>query len=1091
MTQKNQQKPIYSGPEVTLSRECSGICLNMIVKNETAVLERLFISVAAVVDYFVIVDTGSTDNTPEYIMELSERLGLPGEVHFRNWVNFGHNRQQALDIAVTAGKGYWLLIIDADEELKYNDINFFKRMKVGTTYKLNKHNDIKNIRYSLPNLIDISSNHWQWRGAVHECIVNVKGLDLRENMDEAWIIFHAFQGARSQGINQKEKFSRDAVLLEAELLVNPSDSRSRFYLAQSYRDAGEPFKAMVNYSLRVKMGGWQEEVFYSLYQIAKLMEQFNHTDDEILAAYALATAAHPKRGEAIHAAARFCRVKKHYLKGYQLAKSALKMQSPTDALFAEHQIYTKGLLDEFSVNAYWAGYYSESLDACLKLIESGILSHTEMIRVKKNAEFARRKIMKELQDKSNIALNKSTESLEIDSTETINKNTKPQRIISKRLCLNMIVKNEVKNLDRCLEAIVEHIDCWVICDTGSTDGTQTMIQTFFEKRSIPGELHSAPFINWEQARNAALDFAEDSKLEFDYILFCDADMQLKVEKKNFKEQLEVNAYSLQQRTEAGLAYFNTRIVKRGVGARYRGVTHEYVDVAGEKKKIDGVWYMDYQTGSNRVEKFERDIALLLNGLELDPNNHRYWYYLAQSYLDANQIEKALETYGIRADMSNGWPEETWHARLKQSRCFQRLGNEAGFVQSALAAFNQRPWRAEPLYDLARYFRVKQQYETSAIFAEAGLSVFGPGDDVLFIEDNVYKFGLLEEYSIAANYSFDTERKKRGFKACDRLALRRDVMQKTRNLARNNLYFYLSPAIQLMPSFVSTRIGFTPPQQHYACNPSITRQGERILMVQRCVNYQLENGQYHTDGKSPVHTRNFLLSLSSDLSIEQSREILEPLDLPLEFGSVLGFEDIRIFVWREHLWAIACVRQLNREGWCQQVLARLEDTDDGTLRLTDWRQLNPSGPKQHEKNWIPVVVGDELRFIYGNDPIRVLDKDACDVIGSIPDIAGERLSGSSQAISFDDGWLAVLHERDRSPQKKGRFYQHRFAWYSGEFELLKVSLPFYFNKKGIEFNTGLAWHLDGANLLLSYGVDDQESWVATVTAENVRALLGMK
>jgi glycosyltransferase involved in cell wall biosynthesis len=395
MNQEMLRKTIYSDPKVVLSREHSGICLNMIVKNETAVLERLFHSVASVVDYFVIVDTGSTDNTPEYIMELSERLGLPGEVHFREWVNFGHNRQQALDIAVTAKKGNWLLFIDADEELKFNNLDFIKKLKIGTTYKLKKHNDTINIRYSLPNLLDISSNNWQWRGVVHECIVNVKGLDLRENLDDAWIIFHAFQGARSQGVTQKEKFLRDAVLLEAELIINPTDSRSRFYLAQSYRNAGEPFKAMVNYSLRVKMGGWQEEVFYSLYQIAKLMEQLNHTDDEILTAYALAAAAHPKRAEAIHAAARFCRVKKHYLKGYQLAKSALKMQSPTDALFAEHQIYTKGLLDEFSVNAYWAGYYSESLDACLKLIEGGFLSVDELERVSANAKFARIKLTEE------------------------------------------------------------------------------------------------------------------------------------------------------------------------------------------------------------------------------------------------------------------------------------------------------------------------------------------------------------------------------------------------------------------------------------------------------------------------------------------------------------------------------------------------------------------------------------------------------------------------------------------------------------------------------------------------------------------------
>ena len=75
----------------------------------------------------------------------------------------------------------------------------------------------------------------------------------------------------------------------------------------------------------------------------------------------------------------------------------------------------------------------------------------------------------------------------------------------KTICLNMIVKNEMANLERCLTSVADHIDCWVIADTGSTDGTQDFIKSFFAARNLPGELHSVPFHNFEQARNAALD----------------------------------------------------------------------------------------------------------------------------------------------------------------------------------------------------------------------------------------------------------------------------------------------------------------------------------------------------------------------------------------------------------------------------------------------------------------------------------------------------------------------------------------------------------------------------------------------------------
>src|ERR1700758_1066546 len=108
---------------------------------------------------------------------------------------------------------------------------------------------------------------------------------------------------------------------------------------------------------------------------------------------------------------------------------------------------------------------------------------------------------------------------------------------AKQLCLNMIVKNEMANLERCLASVADHIDCWVIGDTGSTDGTQDFIHRFFADRGIPGELHSFPFRNFEQARNAALDCACASPLAFDYLLFDDADMELVVEDRSFRERL--------------------------------------------------------------------------------------------------------------------------------------------------------------------------------------------------------------------------------------------------------------------------------------------------------------------------------------------------------------------------------------------------------------------------------------------------------------------------------------------------------------------------------------------------------------------------
>ena len=366
---------------------------------------------------------------------------------------------------------------------------------------------------------------------------------------------------------------------------------------------------------------------------------------------------------------------------------------------------------------------------------------------------------------------------------------------STRLCLNMIVKNETANLERCLAAVAPHIQCWVIGDTGSTDGTQDFILKFFAERGIPGELHSFPFVNFAQARNAALDHAYASELAWDYLLLADADMELVVEDPDFGKKLEAPCYDLLQR--AGISYWNRRLVRRDAGARYHGVTHEYLGVEGGGSRLHGVWYKDHASGSNRVDKFERDIRLLTAALAEEPEHQRYWFYLAQSYRDAGRLLEAAEAYSKRAGMG-GWEEEAWYATLQEARCLRDLGDEGGFVRQALAAFSRRPHRAEPLYDLARYHRERGRNEAAALFAEQGLALGRPDGDALFVEDHVYEWGLREELSIAANYSPAPARKACGHAACKWLAANPDIPEGPRNLAQNNLQFYPEPVIEEAP-----------------------------------------------------------------------------------------------------------------------------------------------------------------------------------------------------------------------------------------------------------------------------------------------------
>ena len=74
------------------------ICLNMIVKNESRIIVDTLTKLLNKIkwDYWVICDTGSTDNTRELITEFFEKQNIPGELFCDEWKDFGHNRTEAL-----------------------------------------------------------------------------------------------------------------------------------------------------------------------------------------------------------------------------------------------------------------------------------------------------------------------------------------------------------------------------------------------------------------------------------------------------------------------------------------------------------------------------------------------------------------------------------------------------------------------------------------------------------------------------------------------------------------------------------------------------------------------------------------------------------------------------------------------------------------------------------------------------------------------------------------------------------------------------------------------------------------------------------
>ncbi|WP_249133120.1 glycosyltransferase family 25 protein [Bradyrhizobium sp. AUGA SZCCT0182] len=381
-----------------------GLC--MIVKNEASVIVRCLDSVRPLIDFVLIEDTGSTDGTQEIIRNWLTEKGIAGTVVEEPWHDFAYNRSHALACLRKTEHIDYAFIIDADDTLTLDpgfDVVAFKSTMEADFYDVPiNHGPIRHYR---PQICS-NRKDFYFRGVLHEFLETPPGPHSRETASGFAIQING-GGARSQ---DPQKFRKDAELLE-RALQNETDaflrSRYTFYLAQSYRDFGEKQKALDLYLSRAEMGFWQEEIYVALLGAARLKEELEFPEDDVIAAYQRATESQPARTEALHGASRYCRYKGRNQLGAEIARRGIDLPLPLGALFSEGWIYEWGLLDEHAINAYWAGDYHSCIADCLRILERAKIDEATRTRVIANARFAQDKL-REVKPSSLVDASKAT-----------------------------------------------------------------------------------------------------------------------------------------------------------------------------------------------------------------------------------------------------------------------------------------------------------------------------------------------------------------------------------------------------------------------------------------------------------------------------------------------------------------------------------------------------------------------------------------------------------------------------------------------------------------------------------------------------------
>ena len=652
------------------------------------------------------------------------------------------------------------------------------------------------------------------------------------------------------------------------------------------------------------------------------------------------------------------------------------------------------------------------------------------------------------------------------------------------ICLNMIVKNESKIITRLFDSVLPIIDCYCICDTGSTDNTIELIEEYFKNKKIPGKIVNEPFRNFAHNRNFALNSCLNMS---DYVLLLDADMLLEI--KDFdKSMLVDNSYLLLQGNE-NFYYNNLRIVKNDGLSKYIGVTHEYLSTPYPSNKSIGknqLFIIDIGDGGSKSNKFQRDVELLKKGIEDEPENReRYYFYLANSYFDSNQNELAIETYKTRITY-NGYDHEVWYSYYRIGLAYQRMGEKEKAISAWLEGYNYLPLRIENIYEIIKHYRIEGKQKVALNFYEMAknlLKKINNKDTFLFLQNDVYVYKLDYEYSIIAAWN--------GIRNINDNLITIFNNCKDNSIIQNtltNMKFYkdiLKPInlIDLSNSFPSIlNDKYNNFSSSSSCIiPSENKKG--YIGNIRYVNYIItENGSY-------INCEDNIITINKYIELDENFKIVNEkiFDVEKENRKYIGVEDIKIYRNKNSqiLFIGTGYHKNNKIG----IVNGYYDINFNNL-LTN--EIKPNFINSEcEKNWVYVNYKNNDFVIYSWYPLLL-----CSIKDNIQEKTNKKsliksqdkslikfqefetpfifkhVRGSSCGFNYkNEIWFIVHVVSYESP----RNYYHMFVKFDENMKLLNYSAPFKFEGEPIEYSLSIIVEYD--RIIVNYSTWDRKTKIA--------------
>ena len=623
-----------------------------------------------------------------------------------------------------------------------------------------------------------------------------------------------------------------------------------------------------------------------------------------------------------------------------------------------------------------------------------------------------------------------------------------------KIILISMIKNEEKIIERCISSVLPIIDAICVTDTGSTDSTVDKVNNLITTSNIVGKVYIDEWKNFGFNRNNSFlnAVAYCKELGWDlnetYGLLIDADMQLVV--KNFdKSMLTSNGYKIIQENTA-LEYYNTRFIKMSIEWKCVGVTHEYWDGSGtDILNKDIVYINDIGDGGSKGDKIPRDIRLLEQGILDEPENVRYYFYLAQSYKDCGNFKKAISLYKKRISMG-GWYEEVWYSYYMIAKCHLLLNDPEKFEQWSLKAFKYRNCRAEPIYFLAKYFRDTSQHFKAYHYYLIGKNIKNPEHDLLFIEKEIYEGAFDWENTILHYYIYPNER-------LEGLKYNINYLNKynrNSNLVFDNIDFYMKRILD-EGSYSDINVDYSN-KDFIHSSTSLLNIGTAILANIRFVNYRIQsNGSYlmskdgNLSSEEKVRTKNAYMYYNLKMEPISKLNFMEDelSDLPKKDTRILGLEDVRLYKINEKIYYTATSCNYSYNNTIRIVKGEYDLINKKFIKNMS---LKPPTETYCEKNWIAI----EDKFIYKWHPLQlgILIDDKLEIVNTIDTPSFFKYyRGSSNVLEYNNEFWVVTHGIKNCEPRK---YFHQIVILDKNYKVKKYTVPFYFDKLAIEYCLGL-------------------------------------